>query len=194
MRHVADALIGLAALVDQLLQPGLRSRAVEHDIGRHRRCRVGGASGKQIAVAGLAVEQRHRIRERRLRRDLAGGLTVVVEHDGRRAGRSLHRSADVGQSLQRKVGDVEPRIDVLRGVRIGIQAADLRTQAQRKAAIGALPRIGIRNPAAGELLREIIELLADVEDRGPDIGCPATNAIDRHETLTWPGSACRTSA
>ena len=194
MPHVADALIGLAAFVDQLLQPGLRSHAVEHDIGRHGRGRVGGASGKQIAVAGLAVEQRHRVRERRLRRDLAGGLTVVVEHDGRRTGRALHRSTDVGQALQRKVDDVEPDIDVLRGVRIGIEAADLGAQTKRKAAIGALPRIGRRDPAAGELLRQIIELRADIEDRGPDIGCSAVNAIDRHETLTWPGSACRTSA
>ena len=37
MSHVADALIGLAAFVDQLLQPGLRSHAVEHDVGRHGR-------------------------------------------------------------------------------------------------------------------------------------------------------------
>ena len=81
MSHIADTLIRLPAFVDQLDQPGLRSRAVEHDVGRHGRRRIGGAARKKITVARLTVEQRHGIGERCLRRDLTGGLAVIVEDD-----------------------------------------------------------------------------------------------------------------
>ena len=156
VRHVADALVGLAAFVDQLLQSRLRPNAIEHDVGRHRRSRVGGAAGKQIAIARLAVEQRHRVGERSLRRDLPGGLTAVVEHDRRRAGRAFDRLADIDHSLQRQVDDVEPRIDVGCGVLESVDAADLGAQAEREAAIGALPGVGRRDPAACKLLGQII--------------------------------------
>src|SRR4029079_5614211 len=117
------------------------------------RSRIGGAAGKQIAVTRLAVEQRYRVRERGLRGDLARGLTVVVEQDGRCARRALDRLSDVDHPLQREIDDVEPRVDVRRGVSIGVDAACLRAQTERKTEIGALPRISRRDPAAGKLLR-----------------------------------------
>ena len=185
--HVADALIRLPALVDQLREAGLRRGAVEHDVGGDGRRRIGGAAGKQIAVAGLAVEQRDRVCERRLRRDLAGGLAVVVEHEGRRGRGFLDLRADVGKSLQRQIGDVEPRVDVVRGVRKRIDGVDLRAQAEREAAIGALPGIGRRDFAARKLRRQIIELRPHIDDGRPDIGCLAANAIDRHRNphMAW---------
>src|SRR4029079_3311619 len=101
---------------------------------------------------------------------------------------------DVGHSLQRQIEHADAGVDVGRGVREGIDGADLRAKAERKAAIGALPGIRRRALAARQLLCQVIELVSQGNDRGPDKRCLATNAIDRHETLTWTGSACRTSA
>ena len=85
----ARSQIGLLAFIDHLLQTGLGSDTVKHIIGWHRCGRIGCASGKQITVAGLGVEHGNGVGERGLRRDLAGGLAVVVEHDSRRSGRAL---------------------------------------------------------------------------------------------------------
>jgi hypothetical protein len=172
----------------------LRRGAVEHDVGRDSRRRIGGAAGEQETVAGLTVQDRDRVGERRLRRDLARGLFVVVEHERRRGGCLLDLGTDVAQSLQRQIGHVEAGVDVVGGIGKGVEARDLGAQIQREATVGALPGIGGRNLSGRQLRRQIVELIAYVDDGGPDIGRLAANAVDRHRTLTWPGAACRTSA
>ena len=83
--HVAGALIGLPALVDQLRQTCLRAVAVEHDVAGDGGRPVGGAARKQIAVAGLAVEQRYlALANAACAVIWPRGLAVVVEYDRRR--------------------------------------------------------------------------------------------------------------
>ena len=66
--EAVDAEIGLIAFGDELLEAGLRAIAVENVIERLDRRLVGGAAGKQIAVAGLGIEQRRAIHRARTAR------------------------------------------------------------------------------------------------------------------------------
>src|SRR5258705_4861827 len=115
---------------------------------------------------------------RRLRRALTGGLTVVVEHDRRGVRGYLDLAADVRQPLQRQISDIEARVDVGGGVRIGVDLADLRAQTYCKAAVDALAGIVRGDLAAGELRLQVVKLASEVENPAADIGCLAAHAID----------------
>ncbi len=67
------------ALVDDLLQPGLRAGALEN-IADVRNClRIRCASGEEIAIAGLDVQQLQHFRERVARAHLRHRLAGVLE-------------------------------------------------------------------------------------------------------------------
>ncbi|MGY3444385.1 hypothetical protein [Bradyrhizobium sp. USDA 4473] len=165
-------------------ETGLGCRALQHRVGGDRGWRIHRAAGEQIAVAGLAVQHRDCVGKGGLRRDLARGLAIVVKRQRRRGRRVLHLGADIGQPLQGEVGDIQTRVEIGGSVGERVDAADLGAQAEREAAIKPLPRIGRRDLAGRELRRQVVELTAQVEDRGADIGCSAAYAVDRHVTLT----------
>ena len=68
------------------------------------------------------------------------------------------------RAVQRQIEDADPGIDVGRGIREGVDAGDLRAQAERKSAIGTLPGIGRRDLAARKLCRQIVELVAQPDE------------------------------
>ncbi len=180
---VAGADIGLLALSDQLLQPGLAADAVEDVVGRCGRRRIGGPPGKQITIAGLAVEQVQHLVERAARGGLRGGLAVAGDL-GRRRGRGpLHRGPDRGHPRQRRVRHVDARGDVGHGVGIAVDIADLRAQPDREAAIDAHAGIAVRLLAGGQLGLQIVELALQIQDPRCQKRCSDAYAANRHDDL-----------
>ena len=77
--ETVGAEIGLLPLGDHLLQPGLGGVAIEDIVDRGDRGRIDGAARKQIAVAGLHVENAEHRGQLRVRGLLADGLACAVQ-------------------------------------------------------------------------------------------------------------------
>ncbi len=135
------AQIGLIALVDELLQSGPRPIAVQDVVERLDGRRVGGAPGKQVAIAGPRIKQRKQLVER-IQPGLLGhfGAAAVADtvrlHHGR-----LHLARNTDHVAERGVHQVDARHDVLNRVVVRRDRRKLRIQADRNAAVD--PEAGI---------------------------------------------------
>ena len=103
---------------------------------------VGRASRKQIAIAGLRIQQTKQLIERRLRGLLRDRRAAAVADAVRLHHRRFHRAADLGHIGQRGVHQIDARHDVVDRV---VETADrrhLRIQTDGDTAIEAEPGIG----------------------------------------------------
>ena len=173
------AKVGGLTLGDHLLQPGDGRAVSVHDLvsRRHRR-RVGDAAAEQIAIARLRIQHVDRVEEIQRRGFLAGGLAGIVERAAGADRGTLDLRSDVGQPLQRQIGDIDAGVHIGRGIGKAVVAVDLGADADRKAASGAVARIGVGNLAARELLGQRVELAAKIENSRADEGRSSAYAID----------------
>jgi hypothetical protein len=163
--------------------------AIQDQVEVLRRRLVGRAAGEQIAVAGLAVQQRQHLVELRHRRALRHRLPGVVDREGRGIRRRLHGAADFRDVGQRARRQVDAHADVLRRIGIAGDQVDLVAQADGETAIRAEPRIGRGELTGAELPLQVVEPVARVAERGDEQVRAQADAGNAHIRLT-AAAAC----
>jgi hypothetical protein len=109
-----------------LFEAGALPVAVENVV----RCldcgQVGRLAGKQVAVAGLRIEQREQFVEVARGRGLVGRLAVAVEVERRGERRGLDAAADRRDTAERLLCDVEADADLCDRTVVGVERGELR--------------------------------------------------------------------
>src|SRR6476646_7928563 len=148
------------ALGDELLEAGARAVAVEDAIdGFHRRL-VGGAAGKQVAVAGLRVEQAEQFVERGLRGQLRRRGAAAVGAVARCRHGRFDRTAEGGHAAERGLRQADAGEHGVDGVVVAADGGKLGIEADGDAAVEPEAGIAVGFLAGAELALQLVELRA----------------------------------
>ncbi|HEX7565362.1 MAG TPA: hypothetical protein VF396_19265 [Bradyrhizobium sp.] len=126
---------------------------------------VQSASGEQIAIAALGIQQAENLIELALGRFLRRGLARAIDGKaGLRRGR-LNRVADFGDLLKHRLLDADARSGIRHRVIKAFDCRQLRVQCDGNSALRPEAGISIRLLSRPELPLQIGELFVDVQRR-----------------------------
>ena len=187
------AQIRLVALVDELLQSGPRSVAVQDVVERLDGRRVGGTARKQVAIAGPRIEQRKQLVEG-IQPGLLGHFGAAAVADAVRLHhRRLHPARNINHVAERGVHKVDARHHVLNRIVVRRYRRKLRIQADGDAAIDAKAGISGGLVSGGELALQVVklrphlhQLLHDERGLGSDRGNTHSALTSASARLTCP--------
>ncbi len=135
------AQIRLVALVDELLQSGPRSVAVQDVVERLDSRRIGGTSGEQVAIAGPRIEQGKQLIERIQPGLLRHFGSAAVADTVRLHQCRLHLARNIDHVAERGIHEVDARHHVLIRIVERSNRRKLRVQTDGDAAIDAESRV-----------------------------------------------------
>src|SRR5262249_4986849 len=149
-------------------------------VGGDNRRRADRGAGEYVAVADLRVQDTDDGRQFGQRVLLADALPGRGHVHRRGRCVALHLTYGLVQRLQRGVGRVDGRVDVGDGGAERGDVGQLRARGDGEALVDAHAGINRRLHAAGELRREIRQLLVDVLHGLTEQGRTVIDAADRH--------------
>ncbi len=154
--------------------------AVQDGVHRRDRGLIRALAGKDVAVADLGIEKVQQFVELAGRGLLIGRLSGVVDRVGRIHRHVLDRLRRSRELRQAGLRHSQPRADIGDRIVVAAHGCELAIQRDGDAASEAEPGIGRGFHARAELLLQVVELLAHVDQRLHRHGRFRADAADRH--------------